>query len=302
MIFGTTSPNYGDSCSLESLREVALEAEKLGYESVWMTDHVMVGRGPYPMYENILDSFVSLGYLAGITRRMKLGFSVLVIALRNPIVVAKQLSTIDTLSNGRAIVAIGAGYNDTEFGFLGSNFHNRGKRVSESIKVIRALWKGEKDFTGAYTQFKDAAFGPLPPQKELEIWVGGTSTPAMERAISLGNAWHPTVLSLPLVDKLITQFRGLPGGKDKPITARIGLDSKSNDTTVIDPRLKVGDPESEGVMTVLCGDRDKNKEILDHLEHLGITHLIVDPNLNGTTPVRDQIESIRAFAGDFIAH
>ncbi len=116
-------------------------------------------------YERITDSITTLAYIAAMTKKVKLGISSLIVAMRNPVVVAKQLATIDHLSRGRVVVAIGTGWNEKEFSFLGSNFHNRGKRVDESISIIRALWSSESNsFQGASTgiSFEKTVFQPKP--------------------------------------------------------------------------------------------------------------------------------------------
>src|SRR5437899_12921233 len=97
-------------------------------------------------YERIFESITMLAYLAGVTSKVRLGISSLITAMRNPVVVAKQLATIDNLSNGRVMLATSAGWNEKEFSNLGSNFHNRGRRLNESIRMIRALWSGRRSF------------------------------------------------------------------------------------------------------------------------------------------------------------
>ena len=152
MKFGVCIPNFGDSLNVETLRSVVLEAEKLGYDSVWTTDHVLMPKNSGTPYERILDSITTLAYIAAQTRNVKLGISSLIIAMRNPVVVAKQLATVDALSGGRVLLAIGAGWNQREFSSLGSNFHTRGKRIDESIDLIRKLWRGKTyKFEGMHT-------------------------------------------------------------------------------------------------------------------------------------------------------
>src|SRR5437870_9678314 len=140
-------------------------------------------------YERIFDSITTLAYLAPITNHVKLGISSLIIAMRNPVVVAKQLAAIDYLSAGRLMLAIGVGWNEKEFAHLGSNFHNRGKRVDASIRLIRALWRGETSFKSRVLglDFRNVVFEPRPIQKHLSIWIGGTSEAAMKRAVTLGD-------------------------------------------------------------------------------------------------------------------
>ncbi|HEX9429058.1 MAG TPA: LLM class flavin-dependent oxidoreductase, partial [Candidatus Bathyarchaeia archaeon] len=183
--FGVCVPNYGESSSQEAIRIVALEAERAGCDSVWSTDHILMPINSGTPYERIFDSMTTLSYLASITDRAKLGISSLITAMRNPVVVAKQLATIDNLSDGRIMVATSAGWNEREFAHLGSNFHNRGKRLDASIRLIRALWRGETRFKSRILgiDFRNVVFEPRPIQKHLSIWIGGTSEAAMKRAV-----------------------------------------------------------------------------------------------------------------------
>src|SRR5213593_2471418 len=137
MKLGVCVPNYGETCSVEALRTVAAEAEKQGYDSIWCTDHVLMPKNSGTPYEKVFESVTTLAYLAATTNRLRLGISSLITPMRNPVVVAKQLATIDNLSNGRLILATSAGWNETEFSHLGSNFHNRGKRLDGSIQLIK---------------------------------------------------------------------------------------------------------------------------------------------------------------------
>lgn len=187
--FGICLPNYGATGSAEGLRKVALAAEELGYDSVWTTDHILLSTQSGTPYERILESVTTLSYLAGITSKVKLGVSSLIIAMRNPVVAAKQLATVDNLSSGRIMIATSAGWNEPEFNHLGSNFHNRGKRLDENIRLLRELWNGSVvNFEGKRTgiTFKDAVFDPRPIQKNLTLWIAGNSTAAMTRAMSRG--------------------------------------------------------------------------------------------------------------------
>ncbi len=139
-------------------------------------------------YEKILDSLSTLAYLAPQTKTIKLGISSLIVAMRNPVVVAKQLASLDAFSGGgRVLLAMSAGWNEKEFSFLGSDFHSRGKRLDETIRLVRALWRGESDFESkSLPSFRDAVFEPNPSSKDITIWIGGTSEAAMRRAAERG--------------------------------------------------------------------------------------------------------------------
>jgi probable F420-dependent oxidoreductase len=289
MKFGVCVPNYGESSSPEALRTVALEAERGGCDSLWTTDHILMPRNSGTPYERIFDSITTLAYLAPITNRVKLGISSLIIAMRNPVVVAKQLATIDNLSGGRLMLAIGVGWNEKEFVHLGSNFHNRGKRVDASIRLIRALWKGDTGFKSRVlgVEFSDAVFEPHSIRKHLSIWIGGTSTAAMKRAVALGDAWHPNVQPLDQFTKLVTEFRGIsPEAETKEICVRIGINTKAEQS-------EYKSPQGERRI-MLSGNHAENKKIVSVLEQFGVSYIVAVPSPDGKASVSNQVDSIKA--------
>jgi|SRR5438309_2813861 len=291
MKFGVCVPNYGESSSPEALRTIALESERNGCDSVWTTDHILMPRNSGTPYERIFDSITTLAYLGAITNRVKLGISSLIIAMRNPAVVAKQLATIDNLSGGRLMLAIGAGWNEKEFAHLGSNFHNRGKRVDASIRLMRALWRGETSFKSSVLglEFSDAVFEPRPVQKHLELWIGGTSNSAMKRAAALGDAWHPNVQPLDQFAKLVADFReSSPEAKTKEICVRIGINTKAEASEYKSP---LGERR-----IMLSGNQAQNKQILSRLEELGVSYIVAVPSPDGKANGSNQVEAIKTLS------
>ena len=291
MKFGVCVPNYGESSSPDALRTVALEADRSGCDSVWTTDHILMPRNSGTPYERIFDSITTLGYLAAITDRAKLGISSLIIAMRNPVVVAKQLATIDNLSKGRIMLATSAGWNEKEFANLGANFHNRGKRLDASIRLIRALWKGETSFKSRVlgVEFSEAFLEPRPVQKHLTMWIGGTSKAAMKRAASLGDAWHPNVQPLDQFAKLVTEFReSSPEAKTKEICVRIGINTKAEH-----PEYKSAQGERR---ILLSGNQDHNKKILSGLEQLGVSYIVAVPSPDGKASAPNQVDAIKGLS------
>ncbi len=296
MKFGVCIANYGETLSVDGMRTVALEAERMGYESIWTTDHVLMPAQSGTPYEKILESITSLAYLAGLTSKVKLGVSSLIMAMRNPVVAVKQLATIDQVSGGRIMLATSAGWVEKEFAHLGSDFHTRGKRLDDSIKLIRRLWSESANiqFEGKNIPHRvsNAVFEPRPIQKHLTIWIAGISEAAMRRAIALGDAWHPNVSPLDTFKKLVAQFRSLPGGKDKPICVRIALNTKLTDPIFVGPQ---GDRR-----LILSANMSENRSIVSQLEKLGVSYMLVTPSPDGTAKVADQVESLRAISEHFI--
>ena len=291
MKFGVCVPNYGESSSREALGTVALEAERTGCDSLWTTDHILMPRNSGTPYERIFDSITTLAYLAPITNRVRLGISSLIIAMRNPAVVAKQLATIDNLARGRLMLAIGAGWNEKEFASLGSNFRNRGRRVDASIRLLRALWRGETSFKSRVLgiDFRDPVFEPHSTQKNLSIWIGGTSKAAMKRAVTLGDAWHPNVQPLDQFTKLVADFRAVsPDARTKEICVRIAINSRAEQS-------EYKSPQGERRI-MLSGDEAQNKKILSGLEQLGVSYIVAVPSPDGKASISNQVDAVKTLA------
>jgi probable F420-dependent oxidoreductase len=184
-------PNYGRDASPDAIRRSAETAEELGFDSVWATEHIIVGPEGVDPYGRVYDPLVTLGWIAGWTERVGLGTSIVLIPLHNPMHLAKEVATLQELSGGRFTLGVGMGWHKDEFDFMGVEFKNRGRRANEAIRLMRALWSGERDFDGEYWSFHDATAEPQ-PAPQPEIWVGGSSEPAIRRALELGDVWHPS--------------------------------------------------------------------------------------------------------------
>src|SRR6188474_3452866 len=180
MKIGVWIPNCRHLATPEIIRTTAVRAEALGYDSVWVSDHVVVPHANVVNFgETIFDPLITLGVVAGATRRVQLGTTVLIIPYRNAVVTAKMISSLDALSGGRVLFGIGAGWVAAESAMLGLPF--------------KELWTSRRPaFNGAYTQFNDLVFEPKPTQKpHPPIWVGGHSKAALRRTAEFGAAWHP---------------------------------------------------------------------------------------------------------------
>ena len=210
MHFGVVLPNYGRGASPEAIRRVGAAAEELGFHSVWATEHIIVGPEGVERYVPVYDPFVTLSWIAGRSERIELGTSILLVPLHNPIHVAKQVASLTELTGRRFRLGVGAGWHEDEFRFMGMGFADRGRRLNEAVRVMRALWSGERSFTGEYWQFDDATFSPL-PSLQPEIWVGGVSPPSIRRIELLGEAtWHPSSnIELEFVRRVRSEYPGI---------------------------------------------------------------------------------------------
>ena len=183
----------------QALVGLASRAEELGFDSVWVHDHVFnVGHvfdriGGKPYYEPL----TLLSFVAARTRRVRLGTSVLVLPYHNPIRLAKTAATLDVLSGGRLILGVGVGLIEKEIRAMGSPFAERGALTDEAIAVMRALWtEDEPSFDGKYYRFAGMKFSPKPLQKpSIPVVIGGVSRAAIRRAARLGDGWQPLGLA-----------------------------------------------------------------------------------------------------------
>jgi probable F420-dependent oxidoreductase len=188
---GVILPNFGEGSAPDGIRRFAEAAEEAGVDSVWATEHIIVGREAVDPYGRVFDPLLTLGWIAGFTERVGLGTSIVLLPLHHPIRLAKETSTLQELSGGRLRLGVGMGWHEDEFRFMGYPFARRGRRADEALRLMHALWRGERSFHGEHWSFDDATFAPLPATPP-EIWVGGGSERAIRRVLELGAVWHPS--------------------------------------------------------------------------------------------------------------
>jgi len=183
--------------------ELAKAIEDIGYDEIAVFDHVVMGyptadrEGPrYPPKMPILEAIVLLSQIAAVTDRISLGTEVLVLPQRQPTLVAKQVSTLDSLSGGRVRLGVGVGWQASEYEALEEDFSNRGRRMDEAIALMRQYWADEQiDFDGSYYSAEAMAMEPKPPQQGgPAVWIGGGSDAALKRTGRLGDGWMGSAL------------------------------------------------------------------------------------------------------------
>jgi len=262
-------PNYGNHLSKEALIESSKLAEQLGFDSVWTTDHILVPKKHSDPYGNILDCLITLAYLGAVTEKVQLGTSILVLPLRNPIVVAKQVATIDYLTNGRLILGTAVGWMEEEFQNLATSFRGRGKRFEEAINLIRTLHRNDSpEFRGRYHKFNDAVFKPRHPRDNGPIiWFGGNSEAAVRRAAKLADGWHPVGLSLENYGAAVQKIKSmLPHGKPFTFSQRILVD--------IDGKAQSHLASSGERRDVISGPVDRTIRGIQEYHDAGLEHLV----------------------------
>jgi probable F420-dependent oxidoreductase len=196
MDFGLVLPTLHAGASAEGIEAAAEVAERVGFSTVWTTDHVLVERASADEYGRIFEAIVTLAHVGARLPRLRLGTSVIVVPQRGAVVLAKELATLDALTRGRVIAGVGVGWNETEFANLGEpdRFHVRGAYLDETIALWRHLWGGSVEpFHGRFHDLTDFVFEPLPSQgAALPIIVGGWSPAALRRAGQLADGYQPT--------------------------------------------------------------------------------------------------------------
>jgi probable F420-dependent oxidoreductase len=182
-------PDESPAMEPATLVALAEAAERLGYRTAYLPDHLLPPEPYGDTYGGVYEPLVTLAHLAARTSTIRLGTSVLVLPMRNPFVVAKQVATLDRLSGGRAVLGVGTGWDRVEFAAVGADFPGRGARTDEGIALLRHLFAGSGPFDGRFHQFDAGVFAPL-PRRPVPIMVGGTSGRALRRAAELADEWQ----------------------------------------------------------------------------------------------------------------
>jgi probable F420-dependent oxidoreductase len=224
MNYGVVLPIW--QLTVAEAESLAVRAEELGLDGVFVPDHILAKPATTQHYGGHWpDPFSLLAYLAGRTRRVRLGASVIVLPYRNALVAAKAAATVDQASGGRFIFGVGVGWDEAEFVDLRLPFRERGRLSDDYIRAIKAAWASDvPEYKGGYVSFAGATFSPRPVQRpHPPIWVGGSpggvSGPAVRRCAELGDAWHPLALSLGDIEKGLATLRDIAARSGR----RVGL-------------------------------------------------------------------------------
>jgi len=251
MRFGIALPQFGPATP-EAMARAARQAEELGFDDVWVADHVVVPDGvPYPP-SFLLEALTTLAFVAAVTERVRLGTSVLVLPLRHPLVLAKQLATIERLSRGRLILGAGAGWLEGELAAFGVPMGERGARAEEAIDALRACWSSAPaSFAGPTLAFSGLKVQPL-PEHPIPIWYGGHGEAALRRAVRKADGWQGAFLAPDALPAITGRLR-----QDRPESS-FTLSMRTN-------------------VDGLDGDLDGLRRDLDGYAGAGIQHVLSSP-------------------------
>jgi probable F420-dependent oxidoreductase len=281
MKVGVNLVNFGAAATPETLAKWAEVVETRGFHHLMTSDHVTITpdvaqRFPAPFYEPL----TTLGWLAGITKNISIGASVIILPYRSPLEVARAFANIDQLSGGRCILGVGVGWAREEYAALNVPFEKRGAIANEYLAAIRQMWTEEiSSFDGEFIQFTDVHSAPMPVQSpHPPIWVGGGSDAAIRRAVRYGDAWHPfrsTVESLKNTG--LPRLREISDQEGKPVPAvcpRILLRITEDDLP--DEERVAGEGSLAQIHSDLAG-----------LEELGCTDVLLDAYTDDGNAARD---------------
>jgi probable F420-dependent oxidoreductase len=285
MDFGVCLPNFpfGVQPSKANIVAVAQAAERLNYDSVWVSDHILVSKDK-PRYGNIYEALTTLAYIAGVTQRIRLGTSILVLPQRDAILAAKQIATLDDLSDGRVILGVGVGWMDDEFENLGADFHRRGRHTDEGLRLMKTLWQADDpQFEGEFYQFSNVLFGPKPAQPGgPPILVGGNSEAAFRRIALLGDGWNADDVAFDQLKAVSDQLRARAqeNGRSVEITFRRTVDLRP---AAAEAGLITAPTAGSGIKTgrwpgsstgALTGSLNEVKDFIDQVAEVGVSHFI----------------------------
>ena len=249
---GVNVPNFGPGTAPGTLRRWAQTVEGLGFDLLMVSDHIAVTpdvaeQYPAPFYE----PFTTLAWLAGITGRIQLGTTVLIVPYRHPLLIARMAANLNELSGGRLVLGVGVGWAVQEFEALGVPFRQRGKLTDDYLRTLRAAWENNDDYRG----------GRIP------IWVGGNSDAGLRRAVRLGDAWHPLRFTMPWLRGAVDRMTEFADGQGRPVprlVPRIAL--RLTESPVTAPGRLAG----EGTIDQILDD-------LAQLDRLGADTVVLDP-------------------------
>ncbi len=256
MLLGIHLPHIGRKAGPASIRRSAVQAEELGFADVWVSEHIIVPKdGGYPPSPNFWDPVLTLTWAASATSRVRLGTSVLVLPMRHPLPLAKELATLQNLSEGRLILGAGVGWLEAEFDALGVPFKERGRRMDEGIALMRAVWT--QDPVSFECKWIDAKVENMRSQPQpivpIPIWIGGSSDAAIKRACRL-DGWHGSRVKPENAAEVVKRFRAERPEESFTISLRITCNGNNVDET----RAALAAYKEAGVQHVLAAPEDRD--------------------------------------------
>ncbi len=266
-----------------AIHDYAQTVEGLGFTHIVAYDHVLGAnpnrpggwKGPYTHESPFHEPFVLFGYMAALTQKIEFVPGIIILPQRQTALVAKQSAALDVLSGGRLRLGVGLGWNEVEFIALNQDFHTRGRRIEEQVTLMRQLWTEPLvNFAGKWHTIPDAGLNPLPVQRPIPVWFGGTADAALRRAARFADGW---LINLRTIDESRTTLAKLDS-----YLAEVG---RSRPGFGIEPRVAYGE-----------GKPDAWAGLVNEWQALGATHLSFNTMGKGFNTPTAHLAAIRAFA------
>jgi probable F420-dependent oxidoreductase len=261
MQFGIHLPHAGEQATPALIQRFAIHAEALGLDDVWVSEHIIVPRDKFPRSPLFYDPVLTLTWVSAVTKRVRLGTSVLVLPMRHPLPLAKELATLQNLSDGRLILGAGVGWLQEEFAALGVPFNERGRRLDEGIAMMRAVWTQDPVTFHARTiqaEIEGMTMTPM-PIRTIPLWLGGNSDAAIRRTIRIADGWHGSGHTPASAAPLVQKLRAERPDSDFTISMRVHWNGKDLGAlrTVVDGYREIG------VQHVMIAPEDRNVDDWD---------------------------------------
>lgn len=299
MDWGVHLPHLGRRVGRDALIEFSQEVDRLGFHSGWTSDHVCwpanvnskypyTEDGSFPATPDMgwLDPIGTLLFVAAVTENLRLGFTVLILPYRPPVATAKQLATLDVVSEGRLILGVGVGWMAEEAAVLGMPWDQRGKRSDEQLEIFERLFTEETpSYSGEFYEFEPVGFEPKPVQDPVPVWVGGNTRAAFRRTARFGHGFHAAFEKLDTVADEWAQIREEceKVGRDPDeieLSLRLYLDA----TGTMEPEKSI------------AGTTEEMLDTIGRISDVGITHVLLDPVARGG--IEGRLDALRAFMSD----
>lgn len=284
-----TSGPDGDLFAAGPLKDVAVSVERAGFDAFSLSEHPAPGsKWLATGGHQTMDPFVALGFVAAATERLKLLTYLAVAPYRNPLLLAKAASTLDTLSGGRLILGLGTGYQKSEFFALGIDIEERNVLFDEALDVLPLHWSGEAfSYQGKHFSAQDVMARPRPPQTPIPIWIGGNSKLTRRRVAQRAQGWMPMSGGAQLSSTARTPALGSSSELGEKIAELRDAATASGRTEPIDVLYSY---QADGLSTP-GADADRHREAFDHLEKAGVTWVVVSSATSEYSATTDFVEA-----------
>jgi probable F420-dependent oxidoreductase len=300
MRVGYALPQVGAAAGPEAVSAVAKEAEAMGFDDLWVLDRLLVPTAPEvpypvgdgtipPQYQTALDPMATLNFVAGQTSRIRLGTSIINVPWYNPVLLARQFTSLDVLSGGRAIVGLGIGWSTEEYRAAGVPWEERGKRANESLEAMTAIWTSDPvEYTGSSFAIAKSTIGPKPVQKpHPPIYMAAYVPPALRRIAKYADGWFPVGIPIAALPEM---FGGL-----KDMTKAEGRDPDALDL-VVRANVEVSETPISGERQEFTGTLEQIAEDVAATKRIDADAFVIDMQFSpDVTTTADYIRRMKDF-------